>query len=192
MADHERDNGQESRSEREQEAMQELARAILKEGGLVGDPEAAAAEKQREKFVEGGLEYYKSLVAYSKDMATLSGATLAGVTVVTKAFLPNPKPLWLLYASLTLLFFATLLSAQGIYRYTLHVRKFSLADVPTDTDEIEGLRRSMLPQVDPSFGAWLVREFWNVYWQDGDVSIPSLLYYSGLAGFVCLFIQTYF
>jgi hypothetical protein len=76
----------------QQEALQELARQIVRQSRLSSDPEQEAVEKRREQFIEGGREYYKTMGASFKDAATLSGATLVAFTVVTKAFMTHPDP----------------------------------------------------------------------------------------------------
>jgi len=131
-------------------------------------------------------------------MATLSGATLVGVTVVTKAFIPKPDPAWLLYASLGLLFVATLSFSLELYRYTAYVRKFSWTEAPPDTDDIApdsyDIESAQWQSRRVQRGHGLLgglREFWNMYWIDREVGVPSLFYYAGLACFVLLFIDTY-
>jgi hypothetical protein len=168
-----------------QEALTALAREIVREAGLVRDLEAEAVEKRREQFIEGGREYYKALVTYSKDMATLSGATLVGVTVVTRAFIPNPEPVWLIYAACVLLFFATMFSSLDMYLATFQLRRFSTLDAPTDLGELEEIQKRRRSVVGSAFGRATIRQ----RLRDWEASLANLLYYVGLGLFLWVFLN---
>ena len=66
----------------QQGALQELARYIVREAGLGSDPEAEAAEKRRDRFIEGGREHWKAQVDFFKHMVTVSGASMVAVIAV--------------------------------------------------------------------------------------------------------------
>jgi hypothetical protein len=167
--------------------IQELARQIVKDAGLQKDPVREAVEKERDRFVEGGIENYKALATYSHNMATLSGATLVAVTVVTKTLLPNAKPAWMLVAALGLLFFAMMLSSINLYVATAYLRRISFGDIPADADELDRLRNIVFTQ--PS---WFTRWEWRRFQFITDYLnfLPNLAYYAGLALFVYLFLRS--
>ena len=66
-----------------QEALTLLAREIVREAGLVSDPEQVAAEQAHQQFVEGGREHWKAQIDFFKHMATVSGAALVAVAALT-------------------------------------------------------------------------------------------------------------
>jgi hypothetical protein len=72
------------------EALQKLARAIVRETGLVRDPVQEAAEKAHQQFIEGGREHWKAQVDFFKHMATTSGAALVAVAALTGVLRPPP------------------------------------------------------------------------------------------------------
>jgi hypothetical protein len=86
VADHEQENSQEPLTEREQEAIQELAKAIVREAGLAREPEQETAGNFRRELIESGQGYWQAQVDFFKHMTTVSAATVVGVPAVIKAF----------------------------------------------------------------------------------------------------------
>jgi hypothetical protein len=83
VGDRQRDTGNERLTERDREALQELARAIVREAGMIRDPEQEADEKNRKETIEAGREHWKAQVDFFKHLSTVSGAALIAVTAVT-------------------------------------------------------------------------------------------------------------
>jgi hypothetical protein len=91
VGDRERDIGNERLPERDREALQELARAIVREAGMIRDSEQAADEKARKELIEAGREHWKAQVDFFKHISTVSGAALVAVTAITGVLQPESE-----------------------------------------------------------------------------------------------------
>jgi hypothetical protein len=103
VADKRRDDGKEPLTEREREDLQELARQIVREAGLVPDPEGEAEEKRKEYLEEAVQLNGQAQREFYKHMTTLGGASILAAVAVYGAFLKDVKFAWLFYSSLWLI-----------------------------------------------------------------------------------------
>jgi len=107
VADRQKYDGKEPLTEREREVLQELAREIVREAGLVPDLEAEAAkaraeaeEKRKEDFMDAYKRTMQAHIEFYKHMTTLSGASLVAAIAAYGAFLSDSDYLWVFYISL--------------------------------------------------------------------------------------------
>jgi hypothetical protein len=130
-----------------QEALQILAREIVREAGLVRDPVQEAAEKAQQQFIEGGREHWKAQVDYFKHMATTSGAALVAVAALSGVLRPPPGTsspntgmvLFALYVAGALFLSAAFGALLSLTTATDHLVKFSWGNVPTREEADEDL-----------------------------------------------------
>jgi hypothetical protein len=92
-----------SLSKCEQEAIQALARAIVREAEDARDPEQEAAEKRSEDLADAVNRHELRLLEFYKHMTTLCAASIAGAAAVTRAFFSREATLWPLYIPLVLI-----------------------------------------------------------------------------------------
>jgi hypothetical protein len=91
----------------QQAALQELARQIVKEAGLVPDPEAEAAKikaeaesKRKEDLMDAFKRHTQAYLDFLKHMTTLSGASIVAGIAALGAFVKEADPHWPFYISL--------------------------------------------------------------------------------------------
>jgi hypothetical protein len=134
----------------QQEALQALARAIVREAGLGRDPEKEAAEKSqksRQEFIEGGREHWKSQVDFFKHMTVISGASIVGVTALREAVATDPNCVWCVSASAGSFLLAALVSVLCLFWASAALADFSWGTVPAREEAKRVLTSSfMLPR----------------------------------------------
>jgi hypothetical protein len=108
---------------REREFVQELAKAIVREAGLARNP----AEKRLEDVIDTYRERRKSVFDFSKQMMTLSSASIVAVVTVSGVFLSDTAFRWPIYVSLGLLSLSLLMNVM-----TFHFSIRSIQGVPGD------------------------------------------------------------
>jgi hypothetical protein len=148
----------------QQEALQELAKAIVREAGLQSDPD--------KWLIEGGREFWKAQVDFFKHMSTVSAATIVAVPAVARVIFPAPEAAWLLYISVGLLLLGALVSIGSLLDASDRLAIFSWGRVPTSQDEQE---RKFISQ-------WLGDNFRNA--RNG----AYLLFWGGVLTFGILFV----
>jgi hypothetical protein len=141
VGDKQEDGGKEPKeplTEREWEALQELARDIVKEPGLAQDPEKKAKEQRRRDFIEGGREHWKAQVDFFKHMTTVSGASITVVIGISPSLLKRAGVLntVFLFVALASLFVASLVSVGYLLQASSNLRRFSWGDVPEDLEPV--------------------------------------------------------
>jgi hypothetical protein len=114
------------------EHIQELARAIVRETGLVRDPAQEAAEIDQQRFIEGGREHWKAQVNFFQHIATASGAGVVGVTAVI-GFMKIDSNLTTITLIVSMLSFLLASSEALFFLYLASslLARFSWGDVPT-------------------------------------------------------------
>jgi hypothetical protein len=95
----------------QQEALQELARQIVKEAGL--QQKSDAGKRGRERYIEAGREFGKTQTDFFKHIGTLSAATVVAVPAVIKGVIKDPEMV-LVYSSMGLLLLPVFLSFLGL------------------------------------------------------------------------------
>jgi hypothetical protein len=106
VADQQRDGGKEQLPEREQEALQELARAIVRESGIAQDPVQTAL-----------LEGNKQAAEVAKTLVVVGSGLLVGMAAVV-GFLPAESRTSLL---LSVAFILVLLSIMSGFQWMQHI-----------------------------------------------------------------------
>jgi hypothetical protein len=88
----------------QQAALQELARQIVKEAGLVPDTEAEAAKieaeaesKRKEDLMDASKRHTQAYLDFLKHMTTLSGASIVAGIAALGAFVKEADPHWPFY-----------------------------------------------------------------------------------------------
>jgi hypothetical protein len=126
------------------EAIQELARAIVREAGSTHDPAEEAAERRQRQFIEGGREHWKAQSDFFKHMATASGAGLVAVVAVIQLFAVG-RSYEILYVISALFFvFSAIMSLGFLFAASSRLVMFSWGDVPPKDEASEHLTTSFL------------------------------------------------
>jgi len=90
----------------QQAALQEMAKAIVKEAGLVPDPEAEAEKQRIEDLMDAYKRHTQAYLDALKHLTTLSGASILAAVAIIGAFFKDSPISLLLYLSLGMMAWA--------------------------------------------------------------------------------------
>jgi FtsH-binding integral membrane protein len=113
VADRRQENSPELLTQRERKALQILAKEIVREAGLVPDPEAEAEKQRREELMDAYKRNEQTHIEFYKHMTTLSGASIVATIAVAGAFLRD-QVLWPVYVSLAVIAVAMLMAGNAL------------------------------------------------------------------------------
>jgi hypothetical protein len=128
----------------QQEALQELARQIVREADLQQSSKVDDRKRAREKYIEAGREFFKAQIEFFKHIGTLSAATVVAVPAVIRGIVNNPEML-LVYLSMGLLLLALFLSFVGMVRASRRLGDFAWRFSPEMTpDNLAEMKQDVL------------------------------------------------
>src|SRR5215208_7304336 len=82
VADRRQENSRELLPQREHEGLQILAKEIVREAGLVSDPDAEAEKQRVEVLIDAYKRNTQARIEFYKHMTTLGGASIAAAVAV--------------------------------------------------------------------------------------------------------------